>query len=141
MRHIRRQNGLVYSESSISRQYAVLYNLRIFDSVKRCFQLSPTSHQPSKRLLVLKDMPTESFDVVGRPSQLLAHAKMLFPIRFFFSCARKIMLWKVLHFFLSRCDFSRLFHTGRSWYTYRFAVVFFSFLVGKIYPLMQESLL
>ena len=81
--------GGLYSESSISRQYAVLYKLRIFDSVKRCFQLSPTSHQPSKHLLVLKDRPTESFDVVGRPSQLLAHAKMpLFPIRFFFSCAR-----------------------------------------------------
>ena len=32
-------------------------------SVKRCVQLSPTSHQPSKRLLVSKDMPTESFDV------------------------------------------------------------------------------
>ena len=35
------------------------------------------------------------------------------------------MLWKVLHFFLSRCDFSRLFHTERSWYTYLFTVVFF----------------
>ena len=76
--------GGLYSESSISRQYAVLYKLRIFDSVKRCFQLSPTSHQPSKRPLVLKEMPTESFDVAGRPSQLLAHAKMpLFPISFF----------------------------------------------------------
>ena len=32
-------------------------------SVKRYVQLSPTSHQPSKRLQVSKDMPTESFDV------------------------------------------------------------------------------
>ena len=81
---IRGGGGGVYSESSISRQNAGLYKLRIFDSVKRCFQLSPTSHQPSKRPLVLKEMPTESFDVAGRPSQLLAHAKMpLFPISFF----------------------------------------------------------
>ena len=36
------------------------------------------------------------------------------------------MLWKVLHFSLSRCDFSRLFHTEWSWYTYRFTVVFVS---------------
>ena len=30
-------------------------------SVKRCVELSPSSHQPSKRLS--KDMPLESFDV------------------------------------------------------------------------------
>ena len=36
------------------------------------------------------------------------------------------MLWKVLHFLLSKCDFSRLFHTERSWHTYRFTVVFVS---------------
>ena len=30
-------------------------------SVKRCVQLSPSSHQPSKRLS--KDMPPENFDV------------------------------------------------------------------------------
>ena len=30
-------------------------------SVKRCVQLSPSSHQPSKSLS--KDMPPESFDV------------------------------------------------------------------------------
>ena len=27
---------------------------------------------------------------------------------------------------LSKCDFSRLFHTERSWHTYRFTVVFVS---------------
>ena len=34
-------------------------------SVKRCVQLSPCSHQPSKRLS--KDMPPESFDAVDEP--------------------------------------------------------------------------
>ena len=29
-------------------------------------------------------------------------------------------------FSLSKCDFSRLFHTERSWHTYRFTVVFVS---------------
>ena len=40
------------------------------------------------------------------------------------------MVWKVLHFnqafSLSKCDFSSLFHTERSWRTYRFTVVFVS---------------
>ena len=50
----------------------------------------------------------------GRPTRLLAHAKMLLiPIKLFFS-AGYIMLWKVLHLILSKCDFSRMFHTERS---------------------------
>ena len=36
------------------------------------------------------------------------------------------MLWKAINFFLSRSDFSRLFHTERSWHTYRFTVFFIS---------------
>ena len=36
------------------------------------------------------------------------------------------MPWKVLHFLLSKCDFSRSSHTERSWHTYRFTVVFVS---------------
>ena len=32
-------------------------------SVKRWIQLLPTAYQPSKRLFVSKDIPTESFDV------------------------------------------------------------------------------
>ena len=33
------------------------------------------------------------------------------------------MLWKVLHFILSKCYFSRMFHTERSWHTYWLTVV------------------
>ena len=42
-------------------------------------------------------------------------------------------------FSLSNCDFSRLFHTERSWHTYRFTVLFVSGL--KDFPLMQEHIL
>ena len=40
-------------------------------------------------------------------------------------------------FWLSKCDFSRLFHTERSWHAYWFSVVF-EFLVFMIYPLMNS---
>ena len=60
---------------------------------------------------------------VLKPTPLLPHAKMLLvPIRFFF--------WRVDYalegsmFWLSKCDFSRLFHTERSWHAYWFSVVF-----------------
>ena len=33
------------------------------------------------------------------------------------------MLWKVLHFLLSKCDFSRVFHTDRSWHVFVIATV------------------
>ena len=49
-RYVRRQNGSVYSESSICRQYAVWSKLRIFCTAMRSNQLSPSSPQPSKRL-------------------------------------------------------------------------------------------
>ena len=55
-------------------------------------------------------------------------------------------LWRVDYalegslFWLSKCDFSRLFNTERSWHAYWFRVVF-EFLVGMIYPLMQENFL
>ena len=52
----------------------------------------------------------------GRPTPLLPHAKMLLVSIKFFPSAGYIMLWKVLHFLLSKCDFSRLFHTERSWH-------------------------
>ena len=41
------------------------YDLNSEYSVKRCCQLSPPSHQPSKRLS--KDMPPESFDALDEP--------------------------------------------------------------------------
>ena len=60
---------------------------------------------------------------VLKPTPLLPHAKMLLvPIRFFF--------WQVDYalegsmFLLSKCDFSRLFHTERSWHAYWFSVFF-----------------
>ena len=76
---------------------------------------------------------------VLKSTPLLPHAKMLLvPIRFFF--------WRVDYalecsmFWLSKCDFSRLFHTERSWQAYWFSVVF-EFLVFMICPLMQERFL
>ena len=60
-----------------------------------------------------------------RPTLLLLHAKMLLvPIRFFHCCANYALEGST--FSLSKCDFSRLFHTERSWHTLRFTVVFVS---------------
>ena len=42
-------------------------------SVKRCVQLSPSSHQPSKRLS--KDMPPESSNVVDQPSKRITSGR------------------------------------------------------------------
>ena len=61
----------------------------------------------------------------GRPTRRLPHAKMLpVPISFFL-CSVDYAL-EGSTFSLSKCDFSRLFHTERSWHTYRFTVVFVS---------------
>ena len=43
-------------------------------------------------------------------------------------------------FWLSKCDFSRLLNTERSWHAYWFPVVF-EFLIGMICPLMQKHFL
>ena len=62
----------------------------------------------------------------GRPTRLLPHAKMLLiPIKFFFLCWVDYAL-EGSTFSLSKCDFSRMFHTERSWHTYRFTVVIVS---------------
>ena len=61
----------------------------------------------------------------GRPTRSLLHAKMLLvPIRFFLYWVDYDLEGST--FSLSKCDFSRLFHTERSWHTYRFTVVFVS---------------
>ena len=61
----------------------------------------------------------------GRPTQLLPHAKMLLvPISFFLCWVDYALEGST--FSLSKCDFSRLFHTERSWHAYRFTVVFIS---------------
>ena len=61
----------------------------------------------------------------GRPTRLLPHAKMLLvPISFFLRWVDYALEGST--FSLSKCDFSRLFHTERSWHTYRFTVVFVS---------------
>ena len=77
---------------------------------------------------------------VLKPTPLLPHAQMLLvPILFFF-------FWRVDYalkgsmFWLSKCDFSRLFHTERSWHAYWFSVVF-EFLVFMVCSLMQERFL
>ena len=50
---IRRAQSVANTPSDLNSEYSV---------VKRCVQLSPSSHQSSKRLS--KDVPTESFDRV-----------------------------------------------------------------------------
>ena len=62
----------------------------------------------------------------GRPTRLLPYAKMLFiPRKFFFLCWVDYAL-EGSTFSLSKCDFSRMFHTERSWHTYRFTVAIVS---------------
>ena len=61
----------------------------------------------------------------GRPARHLPHAKIrLVPISFFLCWVDYALEGST--FSLSKCDFSRLFHTERSWHTYRFTVVFVS---------------
>ena len=61
----------------------------------------------------------------GRPTRCLPHTKMLLvPTNFFLSWVD--YAWEGSKFSLSKCDFSRLFLTERSWHTYRFTVVFVS---------------
>ena len=63
----------------------------------------------------------------GRPTRRLPHAKMLpVPICFFLCWVDYALEGST--FSLGKCDFSRLFYTGRSWHTYRFTVVFISAL-------------
>ena len=58
----------------------------------------------------------------GRPTRRLPHAKMLLvPISFFLCWVDYALEGST--FSLSKCDFSRMFHTERSWHTYRFTVV------------------
>ena len=66
-----RRSGVTFVESFVDKMDQVIRRAQSVDntpsdlnseySVKRYLQLSPSSHQPSKRLL--KDMPPESFDV------------------------------------------------------------------------------
>jgi len=62
---------------------------------------------------------------IGRHSLLLPHAKMLLvPISFFLCWVDYALEGST--FSLSKCDFSLLLHTERSWHTYPFTVVFLS---------------
>ena len=62
---------------------------------------------------------------IGRPTRLLPHDKMLLvPISCFLCWVDYALEGST--FLLSKCDFSRLFHTERSWHTYRFTMVFVS---------------
>ena len=61
----------------------------------------------------------------GRPTRRLPHVKMLLvPISFFLCWVDYALEGST--FSLSKYDFSRVFHTERSWHTYRFTVVFVS---------------
>ena len=61
----------------------------------------------------------------GRPTRLLLYAKMLLVPISFSLCGVDYYL-EGSTFSLGKRDFSRLFHTERSWHTYRFTVVFVS---------------
>ena len=74
----------------------------------------------------------------SRSTRLLPHAKMLLVLISFFLCWVDYAL-EGSTFSLSKCDFSRLFHTERSWHTYQFTV--FLFLVGRVCSLMHEYFL
>ena len=64
--------------------------------------------------------------ILSPTERLLPHTKMLLvPIKPFFLCWVHYDL-EGYTFSLSNCDFSRLFHTKRSWHTYWFTVVFVS---------------
>ena len=61
----------------------------------------------------------------GGPTRLSPHAKLLlFPVSFFLCWADYALEGST--FSLGKCDFSRLFHTENSCFTYRFTVVFVS---------------
>ena len=62
---------------------------------------------------------------IGRSSRLLPHSKLLLVPTSFFLCWVDYTL-EGSTFSLSKCDFSRLYLTERSWHTYRFTVVFVS---------------
>ena len=65
---------------------------------------------------------------IGRPTRLLPYAKILLVTISFFLCwtCRVDYALEGSPFSLSKCDFSRLFHTEKSWHTYRFTEVFVS---------------
>ena len=121
-RFIRRQNGSVYSESSICRQYALWFKLRILCKAMRSTFTDFTSAVEAS----IKGYATRKLRCIGwaavtgggRPTftsyQSAARSKT-----FFFLCWVHYAL-EGSTLSLSRCDFSSLFHTERSWHTYRF---------------------
>ena len=75
----------------------------------------------------------------GKPTRRLPHAKMLLvPIRFFL--CRVDYALESSTFSLSKCDFSRLFHTLRG-HGIRIDLLWFLSLVSRMCPLMQEHFL
>ena len=77
---------------------------------------------------------------IGRPTRLLPHDKMLLvPINCFLCWVDYALEGST--FSLSKCDFSRLFHTERSWHCTHIDLLRFLFLVSRICPLMQEQFL
>ena len=62
---------------------------------------------------------------IGRPTRLLPHAKMLLlPVSCFLCWVDYALEGST--FSPSKCDFSRLFHTERSWHIHLFTEVFVS---------------
>ena len=89
-------------------------------SIKRCVQRPPSFHQPSKRLskAAIKGGGIGLHDFYLMPKCCL--------FQYVFSLCWVDYAVEGSTFSLSKCDFSCLFHTERSWHTYRFTVVFVS---------------
>ena len=68
----------------------------------------------TKAKIILKKILNKTIKWGSRPTRLLPHAKiLLIPIKFFFLCWVDYAL-EGSTFSLSKCDFSRMFHTERS---------------------------
>ena len=128
-RFIRRQSGSVYSESSICRQHAVWFELRIFcKAMRSTFTVFTSAVEASIKRYATRKLRCSGWAAIkegGRPTftscQSAARSNT-----FSFSLCWVHYAREGSKFSLSRCDFSRLCHTKRSWHTYRCTVVFVS---------------
>ena len=113
----------VRSESSIVRT-----NLWMTGHVVRSFGLSKKiqfwdNHDGNLfNLIMFPNWTTVPIKGAGRPTRLLPHAKkLLTPIKLFYLLGR--LCSGRFCILLSKCGFSRMFHSERSWHIYRLTVV------------------
>ena len=122
----------------------MLSDLNSENSVKRCVQLSPSSHQPSKSLS--KDNYATwklwcgwaAIKGGDRPTRLLPHTqKLLVPIRFFPLLGR--LCSGRFYIFTEQMWFSLLVSCWEV--SAHIDLLWFLFVVGRICPLMQKHFL